>query len=148
MNAIWVQQCEAFSLGDDSLSSRLQHKRPVLSIVESPKTLLDPYLFDEQLIMWRSLIASKSKIRPSLALGLAMLTPTTVSLCEDNKNNNLWDTVLPKNSDGSIGWDKVSQQVGEGVYWDKLARQAGHQVSPGFDSVPSWTNAGLTQQHW
>lgn len=79
--------------------------------------------------MWR---LANQKIRPTVVLGLLSGSATT-TFCDDGgkgNNNEFWDSLLHKNGKGSIGWDKVRQDMGEGLFWDKLAKKAGQQVGP------------------
>jgi hypothetical protein len=82
--------------------------------------------------MWR--LAANQKIRPTVVLAFfsGCTTTATGALCDDNNKGSgdkeFWDSLLHKSSKGSIGWDQVRQDMGEGLFWDKLAKQAGHQV--------------------
>lgn len=57
------------------------------------------------------------KIRPSVALGLALLSPTATT-----------NALSCSSDDKGSSWNQLSEQLGEGVYWDKLAKQAGMKV--------------------
>jgi hypothetical protein len=45
-----------------------------------------------------------------------------------NGPTGILDTLLPKKADGSIYWDKATNQVTDQLFWDKLAKAAGNQV--------------------
>jgi hypothetical protein len=53
----------------------------------------------------------------------------TTTWCESsNDKNNFLDTLLPKDKDGKICWDKAPQQMTESIFWDKIAKAAGEKV--------------------
>lgn len=52
-----------------------------------------------------------------------------MTLCESSDDNkSFFDTLLPKDKDGKIAWDKAPQQVTDSIFWDKVAKAAGYQV--------------------
>lgn len=54
---------------------------------------------------------------------------TALTLCESSDDNkSFFDTLLPKDKDGKICWDKAPQQVTDSIFWDKIAKATGQQV--------------------
>ena len=65
----------------------------------------------------------------SSVCGLFMSGTTAMTLCESSDDNkSFFDTILPKDKDGKIAWDKAPQQVTDSIFWDKVAKAAGYQV--------------------
>lgn len=62
-----------------------------------------------------------------LGTGVTYGTTTSPVLCEEKKS--IMDTILPKNSEGTIQWGKSASQVTDGIFWDKLLQAVGDQVS-------------------
>jgi hypothetical protein len=64
----------------------------------------------------------------------ALQRRTAVTLCESSdENKSFFDTLLPKDKDGKICWDKAPQQVTDSIFWDKIAKAAGQQVCIFFE---------------
>jgi hypothetical protein len=86
--------------------------------------------------MWR--LVANQKLRPTVVLAAfsGCTSVTATALCDDGggggsgkkDDKEFWEALLHKSSKGAIGWDKVRQDMGEGLFWDKLAKKAGHQV--------------------
>ena len=54
---------------------------------------------------------------------------TSLTSCESSDDNkSFFDTLLPKDKDGKICWDKAPQQVTDSIFWDKIAKATGQQV--------------------
>lgn len=54
---------------------------------------------------------------------------TAMTRCESSDDNkSFFDTLLPKDKDGKICWDKAPQQVTDSIFWDKIAKATGQQV--------------------
>ena len=52
-----------------------------------------------------------------------------ITFCESSDDNkSFFDTLLPKDKDGKICWEKAPQQVTDSIFWDKIAKAAGQQV--------------------
>jgi hypothetical protein len=52
-----------------------------------------------------------------------------LTLCESSdENKSFFDTLLPKDNDGKICWDKAPQQITDSIFWDKIAKATGQQV--------------------
>ena len=57
--------------------------------------------------------------------------PSDLVSCEDGdkpSNRSIWDTILPKNQDGNVSWDKAGRQVGDQLFWDNIAKSTGAKV--------------------
>jgi hypothetical protein len=69
----------------------------------------------------------------SVAFGWLASPSIDWTLCDDSNNNNsdkngIWDTLLPKNSDGTVRWDQARSQFTDNVFWDRLATATGQKV--------------------
>ena len=54
---------------------------------------------------------------------------TAMTRCESSDDDkSFFDTLLPKDKDGKVCWDKAPQQVTDSIFWDKIAKATGQQV--------------------
>jgi hypothetical protein len=63
------------------------------------------------------------------AITTSCIQQRTTTLCESSgERNNFFDSLLPKDADGKICWDKAPQQLTDSIFWDKVGKAAGQKV--------------------
>jgi hypothetical protein len=62
------------------------------------------------------------------AISTSFLPRASCESSGDNDKNSLFDSLLPKDTNGKVSWDKAPQQVTDSLFWDKVAKAAGQKV--------------------